>query len=530
MQLTEKFVASAPKGVHSDGPGGLRLRVKHKANGTVTRVFECRVQENGKPRDKYIGATSKVTLAEARERAAGIQEHAAKVRTGVRDEAKRQARAETERQAAVAAEREAEEHEARARDTAIKLAAQAASQAAVERAAASVEATIFPAFREAYAGACMTALSSFNDPLAGYGWIVAANDAWPYMLGATVEDQRETIDALAVRIADTATRRDWIERVAEAGRACLVGPGAESHERATPGADDPSPVANGTPTFAEAAASAIPLTRRAPGQQSQMVSRLDRYAMRTIGKLPVDKIGRAEVTAVLMPLHKAGMRVARMLKQDVSAVLAWAVEAGHCEINFAAQSYTRTLPPLPAAQNHKAVSVKDAPAMFAAIGDERDADAALRFVILTAVRAAGGAKAEWSEIDLDERTWTIPAARMKAGAEHVVPLSDAAWKLLAARSLTSERYVFPDVAKLADVKKPLRQAMKRVDEAATVHGWRATFRIWAERRGVDFNLAEWCLAHSVGDATVRAYLRSETAIDRRREVMDEWAAYLAGEA
>ena len=63
----------------------------------------------------------------------------------------------------------------------------------------------------------------------------------------------------------------------------------------------------------------------------------------------------------------------------------------------------------------------------------------------------------------------------------------------------------------------------------TVHGFRSSFRDWAADRGVEFDVAEQCLAHAVGSSVTRAYLRT-TMIERRRKVMADWAAFLAGES
>jgi integrase len=66
-----------------------------------------------------------------------------------------------------------------------------------------------------------------------------------------------------------------------------------------------------------------------------------------------------------------------------------------------------------------------------------------------------------------------------------------------------------------------------MDIPVTLHGFRASFRNWvAEQTDVNFHVAELCLAHAVGDATVRAYLRGD-GLEKRREVMQAWSKYCA---
>ncbi len=528
MKLTPEIVASAEPGAYPDGANGLRLRVRRTKSGNLSRSFQWIGHAGGGRRERNIGPALKMTLVEAREQAATwsaeAEAEAAKADARKREAAETEA-AETERQAREAAKAQAAAREAEVRETAIKVAAASAAQAAVERAAARVGDDVFPAFREAYAGACMTALASFNDPLAGYDWIVAANDAWPYMLGATPEEQRETIEAVAVRIADTATRRDWIERVATAARDCATGPGVEAFERPTPGADDPSPVAS-APSFAEACAEAVPLFKCHERHRAQVMSRLDNYALRILGPIQIDRITRNDIETVLAPLHRDGKRVALKVRSDMARVFKWAMHKRHCETNPADGDFTTWLPALPERGNYASLDHEDAPDMYAKLDTSNEDECALALLALTGVRAIECALAAWSEFDLRKRVWTIPAERMKAGVRHRVPLSDAAVALLQAREAARDGdYVFPRIAKLAQPQRPLWRVAKRVAPGTTVHGLRSTFREWCDAQEYDYHLAELCIAHAPGSATERAYLRGD-ALERRKPIMAEWADFL----
>jgi integrase len=139
--------------------------------------------------------------------------------------------------------------------------------------------------------------------------------------------------------------------------------------------------------------------------------------------------------------------------------------------------------------------------------------------------------AQWSEIDLDGATWTIPGHRMKAGREHRVPLSAQALavlsKLLPLRPAEGEGFVFPG----GKAGKPLSnmamlvllRRMKRDD--LTAHGFRSTFRDWAsEATTYPGDVAEAALAHTVGDKTEAAYRRGDL-FEKRRKMMDDWAMF-----
>lgn len=154
---------------------------------------------------------------------------------------------------------------------------------------------------------------------------------------------------------------------------------------------------------------------------------------------------------------------------------------------------------------------------------------ALEAVILTAARSGEVRMATWAEIDLEAATWTIPADRMKAKREHVVPLSDAAVRLfrkMQAHKRGSSDLVFPGTAKakpLSDMT--LTKALRDMGQQVTAHGFRSTFRDWiAEQTNFQSDLAEAALAHVIADKTVAAYQRGPM-LEKRRVLMGAWADY-----
>jgi integrase len=154
---------------------------------------------------------------------------------------------------------------------------------------------------------------------------------------------------------------------------------------------------------------------------------------------------------------------------------------------------------------------------------------ALELTILTAARSGETRGMTWAEIDLAEKVWTVPGSRMKAGATHQVPLSDAAVAVL--------RAVMPEKARPADIVFPaprggclsdmaLSQLLKRMGRLdITVHGFRSTFRDWAgETTQFAREEVEMALAHTISSPTERAYRRGR-ALEKRRGLMDAWARY-----
>ena len=151
---------------------------------------------------------------------------------------------------------------------------------------------------------------------------------------------------------------------------------------------------------------------------------------------------------------------------------------------------------------------------------------ALEFLIHTGMRSNEVTGMRWTEIDWQSETWTCPAARMKKGGAHRVPLSAAAlsvlksaWKMnptgLAFRSCRGGQ-----IERLVDV-------MRRLQRTEDVHGFRGSLRNWCAENGIDDSVAELCIAHYPSDSTVKAYLTTDRLNDRRA-VMQRWSEFVTG--
>jgi integrase len=177
-------------------------------------------------------------------------------------------------------------------------------------------------------------------------------------------------------------------------------------------------------------------------------------------------------------------------------------------------------------EHFKAVPYAELPAFMAKLrGNNSTSARALEWTILTAARTTETIGATFSEIDLDKRTWTIPDTRMKAGREHIVPLSDRAMQLLG--QPPNDGLLFPS----AQAGRPLsNMAMLELVRGTmgngyTVHGFRSAFRDWCrEQTNSPRELAELALAHVNKDKTEEAYARGP-AIERRRRLMVAWAKF-----
>ena len=296
-----------------------------------------------------------------------------------------------------------------------------------------------------------------------------------------------------------------------------------------------------TPTFAEAAVKVheANLPRWKNGKHTaQWLSTLERYAFPTIGKMSLDRITRRDVLAVLTPIWTTKPETARRVRQRIRTVLKWAMAHEFVEHNAAGEGIDGALPAMRRFKaHHRALPHAEVPAALETIDVSTAGMAAklcLRFLILTAARSGEARGAIWPETDLGNRLWTIPAERMKGGAEHRVPLSDTALAVLEqARPLGgSEGLIFPSPMKpgqpMSDMTLTKVLRSTGLAQYATVHGFRTCFRTWAsECTSAPHAVMELSLAHAVGSSVEQAYARSDL-IEKRRVLMQAWADFVAG--
>ncbi len=360
-------------------------------------------------------------------------------------------------------------------------------------------------------------------------------------------------DTLMLKVAPGGSKQ-WVQRIAIEGRPHDIGLGgfpvitlAEARERAF---ENRRTVAHGgnplaekrrtkAPTFREAADRTLEATRpRWRNDKTEKIWKqvLAKRALPVFGNRRVDTITREDVLKVVSPIWTTRPEVARRLRQFIRATLSWAQAHGFVEINVAGEAIDGALPVMAAVKEHyRALPYQEVAAALDVIegtGAGMASKLSLRFLVLTAARSGEARGALWSEIDVDARTWTIPAERMKMKNAHTVPLSDAALAVVEqARALDDgSGLIFPSPVKRGRAQssmtltKLLRDA--GLADRATVHGFRSAFRTWAsEHTNADHATMEMALAHAVGSAVERSYARSDLLAKRRR-LMDQWAAFV----
>lgn len=271
----------------------------------------------------------------------------------------------------------------------------------------------------------------------------------------------------------------------------------------------------------------------------QWPATLSTYAEPVIGKLPVAAIDTALVLKVLEPIWHEKPETAKRVRGRIEQVLDWATAReyrrgdnparwrGHMDKLLPARSKVRAI------KHHSALPYSELPAFMSDLRQREGISArALELLILTALRTGEVISAIWDEIDLTEKVWTVPPARMKAGREHRVPLSDRAVEILKSLPREDEN---PHVFIGGRKGKPLSnmamlELMKHIRLGFVPHGFRSTFRDWAaERTSYPNHVAEMALAHVVGDKVEAAYRRGDL-FDKRRRLMADWARYCGQKA
>jgi len=296
------------------------------------------------------------------------------------------------------------------------------------------------------------------------------------------------------------------------------------------------------PTFADMADQVIASLEkgfRNPKHRQQWRNTLATYC-KSFARKRVDKVGIEDVLKALKPIWQAKPETASRVRGRIEKVLDAAKAKGYRtgENPAAWRGNLALLLPRRASEtrgHHAAMDYRDVRAFLASLDDMQTTGAlALRFTILTAARTGETIGARWSEIDMQERVWTVPAGRMKAKRVHRVPLSDAAMTVLdkAATMRTSgdnDAFVFPGMKAGKPVSNmTMDMLLRRSKLDVTVHGFRSSFRDWAgEETSIAREVAEAALAHVIGDKAEQAYRRGD-ALEKRRVLMTAWADYLTG--
>ncbi|MEQ1616509.1 MAG: tyrosine-type recombinase/integrase [Hyphomicrobiaceae bacterium] len=266
----------------------------------------------------------------------------------------------------------------------------------------------------------------------------------------------------------------------------------------------------------------------------QWLSTMDTYVLPRIGQRPIADIKPGEIIELLKPIWNSKEETARRVLQRMDAVFVSAITRELRDKVSPCTGVARELGQKRRDKSHHAALPYSEVAAFVQVLRQRQGPLASRlafeFLILTAVRSGEARGVAWSEIDINGRTWTISADRMKARVEHVVPLSNQAVAILdAARAAYPDSGLcFPNAKGKPFSDMVFTQALRHMGlaERATAHGFRTSFKTWAAETGVRDEVSEAALAHA-DQNQVRAAYRRTTYVEERRGVMQTWADFAA---
>ena len=265
---------------------------------------------------------------------------------------------------------------------------------------------------------------------------------------------------------------------------------------------------------------------------------LEAYAFPTLGKLPISDITTDLVVKALEPIWITKAETASRVRQRIETIWDYgkarnyvrgenpARLRGHLDKILSKTvkvKRVRHFPALPYKQISIFLKELHSRSGYSAL--------ALEFLILTAARTNEIIGARWSEIDLEQKVWTVPGDRMKMSKEHRVPLCSKAIEILI--NMTSNRnpkeHVFSGWKQNTGLSNNAMLALLRKMQRSdiTPHGFRSTFRDWAAEEAHQFSneTIELALAHTIKNKAEAAYRRGDQ-LERRRELMDEWETYI----
>ena len=345
--------------------------------------------------------------------------------------------------------------------------------------------------------------------------------------------------------------KSWSQSVRLGGKPTSIGLGrypvvtlAMARERAldnaraiAEGRDPRRRTACSVPTFAEACETVIAIHagnwKTGGRTEESWRATLRDYALPRLGGMPVNAVAGADVMDVLLPIWFTKRNTARNVRQRIGAVMKWAIAQGHRPDNPAGDALSAALPNNAGPRRHQRAlphaEVGAALARVRASGAHASTVLAFEFLVLTAARSGEVRNARWEEFDLEGAVWTIPAERMKAGRAHRVPLSPRALEVLdeARRLPPGAGTVFPSPTGRTQRHHYMARLLRELEIDAVPHGFRSSFRDWAaECTDAPREVCELALAHVNSDRVEAAYRRSDL-FDRRRVLMNDWAAYVA---
>ncbi|AOP83579.1 DUF4102 domain-containing protein [Enterobacter hormaechei] len=261
---------------------------------------------------------------------------------------------------------------------------------------------------------------------------------------------------------------------------------------------------------------------------------LEKDVFHAIGEIPVQQIKARTLVEALEPIKARGaLETVRRLVQRINEIMIYAVNTGLIDANPASgigMAFAK-----PKKQNMPTLRPEELPKLMRSLMMSNlsvSTRCLIEWQLLTLVRPSEASGARWAEIDLDAKLWTIPAERMKAKREHIVPLSTQALDILEVlKPISSHReHVFPS---RNDPKQPMNSqtanaALKRIGYGGKLvaHGLRSIASTAMNEALFNADVIEAALAHSDKNEIRRAYNRSNY-LTLRKDLMSWWGQYIA---
>ena len=275
----------------------------------------------------------------------------------------------------------------------------------------------------------------------------------------------------------------------------------------------------------------------APETIPMLGTRLRSFLYPYIGSRPVADIRAQELLAVLRRIEARGRHeTAHRVRALAGRVLRYAVATGRAPHDVAAD-LKDALAPVKSKNFASVTDPRRVGELMRAIhgyGGHPVTALALKLAPLVFVRPGELRVAEWSEFDLENADWRIPAARMKMGEPHVVPLSRQALAILRELQPLARggRYLFPSLRTrdrpMSD--NTINAALRRLgytSEEQTGHGFRSMASTLLNEQGFPPDVIELQLAHAERSKVRAAYNKAQR-LPERRKMMQAWADYLEG--
>lgn len=283
-----------------------------------------------------------------------------------------------------------------------------------------------------------------------------------------------------------------------------------------------------------------------PKNAQQWTNTLNQYA-KPINPMLVSDIQTPDVKACLDPIWNIKTETASRLRGRIESILAWATVSGyreegpnparwqgHLASTYAAPGLVkkRNREKSGKSAHHASLDYREVGAFMALLRAETSIQArCLELLVLTSVRASEAIQAQWDQFNLEEKYWRIPAVNMKAGKDHLVPLSEQAIELITALPRLDEVYLFPTPRRqIQGQHKSISDAAllnlaKQLQPGITTHGFRSTMMNWAaEQTQHPREVRELALAHTEGSKTIASYLHTDMYV-KRAALMKDWNAF-----